>query len=260
MLDPETLLLEHLPQIEQMAISLGRRRGLDPGAIEEFVAEVKLHLVADDYAAIRGFQGRSAFLTYISAVISRLFVDLLRRDIGKWHASAVAERLGPVAVELEQLRYRDGRTLEEASSELSRKYPELSRTEIEALDAQLPPRTRRRTVGLDAVADAIVGDTDSVARAQMAGKISNALCAHIPRLSHEDQLLFRLRFGAEMSVPRMARSLHMDQQVLYRRLHKILGSLKDELERAGIRADDAEELIGDDSVVLDFQLNKVSDP
>src|SRR4051812_9186187 len=111
MLEPEQFFLDHLPLIEQIIASTGRRKGMDAAAIEEFDAEVKLRLVDNDYAVIRTFQERSSFATYISAVVANILLDLRNHEWGKWHASAEAERAGAVALDLEQHLYRDGRSL-----------------------------------------------------------------------------------------------------------------------------------------------------
>jgi RNA polymerase sigma factor for flagellar operon FliA len=73
-----------------------------------------MRLVENNYAVLRKFQNRSALRTYLASVIDRLSLDFCTEKWGKWRPSAMAERLGPVAVMLEQLVTRDAHTVEEA--------------------------------------------------------------------------------------------------------------------------------------------------
>ncbi len=253
MLGPEQFLLDHLSLIERIIASIGRRSGLDAAAIEEFAAEVKLRLVADDYAKIRAYKGRSSFATYVSAVVAHILLDLRNHEWGKWHASAEAERLGSVAIELERHLYRDGRTLDDAYAELARKHPEMPRSQVDALSARLPQRMRRRTVELNEASAVVAsGDVDSIEHAETAQRISNVVSVHIAALPKDDQLLLRLRFSLGMTVAQISRAQQTDQQALYRRLHKLFDNLRGALEGAGIAARDVADLIGKDTV-LDFR-------
>ncbi len=257
MLEPEQFFLDHLPLIEQIIASTGRRKGLDTAAIEELDAEVKLRLVDNDYAVLRAFQERSSFATYISAVVARILLDLRNHEWGKWHASAEAERAGAVAVDLEQHLYRDSRSLDEAYEELVRQHPEVTRQEVDALYARLRQRVRRRMVELEAASTVeAAGDAESVDRAETAQKLSDVIGQQIEKLPEDDQLLLRLRFDMEMTIPQIAQSLPADEQWLYRRLYKIFKCLRSALKQADIAWRDVTDLIGEDRVLLDFRPKK----
>lgn len=254
MLAYEEFFLDHLPLIEQIVASTGRRKGLTPEEIEDFDAEVKLRLVDNDYAILRAYQGRSSFATYITAVIARLLLDLRNHEWGKWHTSAEAERSGPVAIDLEQHLYRDGRTLDEAYAELVRQHPGVTRADVDALYVRLRQRVRRRMVELDeANAVEAAENSDSIHRSEVAKKISGVMSEQLAKLPEEDQLLLRMRFEIEMTIPQIAQSLGVDDQVLYRRLYRIFRQLRGALKQSGIAWRDAKELIGEDRVLLDFR-------
>lgn len=255
MSEPEKLFIENLPMIEEIIASIGRRKGMDAAAIEEFAADAKLRLISDDYAIIRAFRVRSSFKTYMTAVVARLLLDYRNREWGKWRASAEAERLGEVAVELERYLYRDGLTFDEAFAELAKRHPELIRAGAEALAARLRRRVRRRNVDLgEARMVSTFDDELSMDRVRLAKKLSVVMSGYIVTLTEEDQILLRLRFGSGMSVAEIARSLQLDQPVLYRRLYKLFDELRAVLGREGIAAADIADLIGKDAVVLDFHL------
>lgn len=255
-MEPRELLLKHLPVIEGIVASISRRNGLDADAAEEFAAEVRLRLVSNDYAILRAFQGRSRFETYIAAVVQRLLIDHRNHQFGKWHASAEAERLGDVGTKLERLLFRDGRTLDESLLELNKQYPHLTYTDVEAIASRLPARMRRKRVSLDEAAMVHTSDVARPEHSELAAHVSSTISDFINQLGREDQLILRLRFDAEMTVSQIARALHIDQQVLYRRLYRQFGNLRAALVEAGITASDVERLIGDDSTLLDFRLKE----
>jgi RNA polymerase sigma factor (sigma-70 family) len=255
MSEPSDLLLRRLPIIEQVISAICRRKGMTADATEEFAAEVKLRLVKDDYAILRAFEGRSRFETYIAAVVRRLLLDYRNHEWGKWHDSAEAQRLGDMAVDLERAVNRDSRTIEEAVRLLSDRYAELTVAEAERIMARLPTRFRRTMVDL-AEASAVPAEPErhDIARQETARRISEAVQSFIGSLPDEDQLVFRLRFDAEMTVAQIARSLQLDQALLYRRMYKHYRDLRDVLAQAGVGIVDVEDLIGSDSALLDFRL------
>ena len=255
-MEARELLLRHLPVIDRIIASICRRSGMDSDATEEFAAEVRLRLIKDDYAILRAFQGRSRFETYIAAVVRRLLIDHRHHEYGKWHASAEAERLGDVAIKVERLLVRDGHTIEEAVLMLKTDYPNLTYADVEAIADRLPSRLRRRRVSLDEAVMVHTSEFVQPERAELAARISSTINAFIDKLDHDDQLIFRLRFDSEMTVAQIARSLHLDQQLLYRRLYKHFNDLREALKAAEITASDVEYLIGDDSAMLDFRLNE----
>lgn len=229
---------------------------MDAAQLEEFTGYVHLKLIENDYAAIRAFRGRSGFGTYLTTVIARLLNDYRNHEWGKWHDSAEAKRLGDLAVELERLLVRDGRSLEEAFTVLLQKYPGATRESLEQLASRFPSRFRRRMVGLDQRPEPSEAGTadDVVANAQNAAIISSVVRDFIERLPAEDRLLFQLRFEGDMPVPQIAKSTGQDMQWLYRRLRTHFVGLREELERAGITAADVAKLVGADGTDLDFQL------
>jgi len=256
MSEPSELLLQHLPDIEQIIASICRRKGMDADATEEFSAEVKLRLIERDYAIVRAFKGRSPFPVYIAAVVRHLLMDRQNHEWGKWRPSAEAQRLGPLAVELERLVYRDGRSISDAYRVLSAKYAEATAAELERLAVRLPPRVRRRNVDIEeaTAVPAPENRLDAIGR-ETATRLSDVVSSFIDTLPEEDQLIFRLRFDSCMTVAQIARALKLDQALLYRRFYRHCDELRVELERAGITAEDVEELIGTESF-LDFNLKK----
>lgn len=253
----ERLLVECLPLLEQIVESLCARKGMDADDVEEFAGEVRLRLVSRDYAILKAYAGRSSLKTYLAAVVGKLLLDYRNQRWGKWRDSANAQHLGPVAVELERLLYRSRKTPDEAFTTLLQGYPSLTREEFEALAARIRPRVSRKPVSLDEAA--LISAPESgvdLETTDTAARISSVVGEYLDKLPDEDQLIFRLRFDSDLTVREIAKSLHLDQQRVFRRLYRhyqLLGGL---LKSAGIDAGDVERVIGNDTTLLDFQLKK----
>jgi RNA polymerase sigma factor (sigma-70 family) len=262
--DAPELLTSNLALIERAVGFASRRYRLDPNDAEEFAAVVKLKLVENDYAVLRAYEARSSFSTYINIVIQRLALDYCIHVWGKWHTSAEAKRLGPLAIELEQLLLRDGRSVDDALVILSPKHGGITRESLQSIAARLPERApRHRDVGLEKAEFVTVTRPAEVEELAFAGdrrlaseRLSSAMSAVIARLPDDERLILQLRFEGGMTVPQIARTLGLDQKLTYRRIEKRMRDMRIELERAGIAWRDVLDLIGRDEVLLQFDLGK----
>lgn len=258
--DGERLFLAQLKTIEQAIAFACRRAGFRYADAEDFASYVKLRLIENDYLVLRKYEGRCPFAGYISIVVQRMLLDYRIHLWGKWHASAEAKRLGPVAVALESLMYRDGLTLDEAFSTLRREPFEVSRAEVERIAALLPSRSPRpRAVDLDAISEEELcahhvpatgpAETDRTALCRRVGSLVRQAIEQLP---DSERLLFRLRFEAGMSIAEIARALQLEQKPLYRRVDALMAVFRAHLEAAGVRSEDVLLLIGDPASDLDF--------
>src|ERR1051325_10087486 len=114
----EQLFVSELTLIERVIGWVCARRGLRGAEAEDFASTVKLRLIENDYEVLGRFEGRSSLKTYVTAVINRLYIDYQNQRFGKWRPSAQDRRLGPLALRLECLLYRDGLKLEAACAVL----------------------------------------------------------------------------------------------------------------------------------------------
>src|SRR5229473_2829543 len=142
----EQLFLSELALIERVIGWVCARRCLRGADAEDFASTVKLRLIENDYEILGRFEGRSSLKTYLTAVINRLYIDYQTQRFGKWRPSAEARRLGPVALRLEALLYRDGLTFEEARGVLQTDFQVAeSREALYELSLKLPRRSPRGT-------------------------------------------------------------------------------------------------------------------
>jgi DNA-directed RNA polymerase specialized sigma24 family protein len=91
-------------------------------------------------------------------------------------------------------------------------------------------------------------------RRRTSEKVSTVMSAIIAELPEADQLILQLRFEGGMAVSQIARALQIEQKLLYRRIERQMKDLRAELERRGVDANDALDLIGRDEAILEFDL------
>ena len=246
----ESLFLASLPDIEQVSRFVARRQRLSASEAEDFLSEVNLGFIRSDYAVLASFAGRSSLRTYLTTVIQRLFLDYRRKLWGKWRPSAEALRRGPLAMRLEILLYREGLSLDAAFETLRTNFscPE-SREAMADLAHALPPRTHRRAMmeGGEDLGAVPAGDLaspevqlqgkDTSTRAQ--GFINEVMAA----LNPQDRIVLRMRFEDGISVADIARTLHLDQKRLYRRIEELLAGFRKALEERGLGWPEVESMI-----------------
>lgn len=268
-LEGHELLTENLAVIERAIGFAARRYRLTPEDAEEFEGVVKLKLVENDYAILHAYEQRSSFATFISVVVQRMALDYRIHTWGRWHPSAEAKRLGTLALELEQLLNRDGRTFDDAVVLLCSKHDGVTRESLAALAAKLPPRPpRHREVELDEAAPvaltARAGADEPLLtddRRRQSAHLSELMAGLMSRLPQDDRLILQLRFEGGMTVAQIARSLGLDQKMTYRRIDRSMRDIRRELERSGIASSDVADLIGRDEAFLHFELgNQESRP
>lgn len=236
-----------------------RRNSLRDADAEDFGSWVKLKLIENGYATILKFEGRG-FAAYITTVIHRFLLDYRIQLWGKWHASAEARRLGEVAIALEVMVIRDGRSVDEALPALRRISPDLTRAEAEAFASQLPARTPRpRFVDLEAVAEELTVSGERVEDAPLASerarlwrRIGAVIDAYLNRVDEDGRSVLRLRFGSGLSVAEIARVLRIEQKPLYRVLDRHIAELRRRLRIAGIGWEKARDLLDHPPRDVDF--------
>ena len=259
---PSELLTSNLELIERTIAYACRRYRLDENDCEEFGAIVKLKLVENDYAILRAYEARSSLATFISIVVQRMALDYRIHNWGKWHPSAEASRLGALAIDLDRLLHRDGRSLEEAFVLLSPKHQGLTSEVLKKIADRLPERApRRRDVEVtESVAvtrpEAVEEPLMARDRRSASERLSVLMAAIIESMPEEERLILQLRFEGGMAVSQIARALRLDQKLLYRRLDRRMRDIRTELERSGMAAGDVLDLIGRDENLIGFDFGK----
>jgi RNA polymerase sigma factor for flagellar operon FliA len=246
----ESLFLSQLSTIDRIVKFICKRHHVKADDADDFAADVRLRCVENDYAILRKFGGRSSFKTYLTVVIERMFLDYRIRAWGKWRPCAAARRTGPVGVLLDQLLTRDGRSFDEAYGILTATHGvAASRAELEEVAAQFPARTKRSFETEDALADLASSEPspDEELATSEQQVIVDDLARALRRLTHSfdplDQLILRLRFEDGETVPTIAHMLRLDAKPLYRRVERLLDTLRKSLESEGHTADGVRDLL-----------------
>lgn len=241
-MQPEETYLAHLVTIERIAAFVARRSHLNADDTAEFIQEVRVRLLEDDYAIIRKFEGRSSFSTYLTTVILRLHHQWRVELWGKWRPSAEARRLGEKAITLERLLTRDNYTIDEAVQVLTTRSDGLyTEAEVHSLYARLPFRAPRPVSVSDELLPESIASQESADerlesrdRALAARTAAAAIDEMLGEMPAEDRLILQMRFWHALKVPEIAQTLHLDQKKIYKRLDRIFAGLRRGLEQAGV--------------------------
>jgi len=254
--DYQRLLLDHLDLIDQIVRTTGRRRHLSATERDDFASFVNLRLIDDNYAILRKFQSRSSLWTYLAAVIERLSLDFCAEKWGRWRPSAMAERLGPVAVILERLVTRDLHTLEEAM-EIVRTHHDVGLTyaELRKMWEQLPVRVRTTEVGEEAAAGVRSPETSELTvedaeRQKSIDRLQGILKTAFEQIPAQDRVLIALRFDEGLSMVEIAKLLNSSVPTLHRKLDKGIKHLRSALTQSGFDPREVGNLIGHPQIAL----------
>lgn len=250
--DYEALFQDHLPFVERAVAAVAQVLGLTGAEAEEFGAWARERLWRDDYAVLRKWRGESRLTTYLTTVLTNFGREFRVQRWGRWRASAAAVRLGPLAVRLEALVYRDGHALAAAGT-LLRQRGETTLADLalaRLLDA-MPRRTRprwadEREVSLDTLPasthadDPLREQEDDATRQSAYAALDDA----VRRLPPEEQLVVRMHYLQGRTLADVARALGVPQKPLYRVKDRALATLAGRLVAAGVTPADVRELLG----------------
>ncbi|HVR38931.1 MAG TPA: hypothetical protein VMU84_07525 [Thermoanaerobaculia bacterium] len=252
--------------IDRIVAVVARRARLHGADAEDFASDVRVHLMADDYAVLRKYEGRASLASFLSVVVQRLLCDERTRRFGRWHPSAEAERMGDAGVQLEKLISRDHRSLEEALPIVLAAHPSLSASDIEAIAKRLPVRVSRpRAIPIDDTpTDTFVAFDRADERALeadarvLAQRTSTTIRETLGAMSAEDRMILRFHFGSGMSLADVSRMMRLPQRPLYRRVDTMLERLRRACVTAGLDARSVRDLIGSTMHDMDFGFSSQS--
>jgi RNA polymerase sigma factor (sigma-70 family) len=253
----EALFLSRQDFIKDVVRRVARRWRLSREDAADFESDVQLKLLEDDYAVLRKFAGRSRLETYLTTVIHRVFFDSWNRRCGKWRPSAEALRLGPLAVELERLVLREGKSLDEATAFLSAAGNDpVTREDLSRLLAQLPVRVRRKPEdgrdpdGLESPDPNPEESVASQERRFTAKTLQELLTAALARLADEDRLLMKLLHVDGLTIAGITRVLGVEQRPMYRAVERCHREMRRFLEEKGVLPATLERVIDGSEILI----------
>jgi len=232
-MEPEQVFVQNLDLIDRIVAFVCRRHHLDASEADEFASHVRFKLLEEDYAVLRKFEGRSSLSTYLTTVIQRLYYQYRVQLWGKWRPSAEAKRLGEKAITLERMLTRDDYTLSETIAILTTgAEPLYTRAEIEAICLRLPMRQPRAVLVTESSVPEMAAESaadDGVMHQQRectARTLATAMDGAMQSMDAEDQIILKMRFWHAAKVPDIAAALHVDQKKLYKRIDKLIATLR----------------------------------
>jgi RNA polymerase sigma factor (sigma-70 family) len=248
----ESLFTVNLPFIQRAIAVAARGQGIRGDDAEEFASWAIERLIENDYAILRKWRRDSSLTTYLSPVIRNLGYEFRVKHWGRWRHSAKAIDLGPIALRLEKLIYRDNWTFLEAVAQLRQRGDiELTDRELAELFAKIPRRATpsrlsASEVDVESVADESDTDTTIVESEKDADRrrMKTLLLEGVSQLSDLAQIVIRLHFLQGRTIAAIARALAADQKPLYRVKDDALRSLRRYLEANGVTREQARELLG----------------
>ena len=82
---PEELFRDNLALVERVIDGVCRRAGLRDADAEDFASNAKLALIENDYAILRGYEGRAPLGAFLAVVVQRMLSREWMRLRGRWH-------------------------------------------------------------------------------------------------------------------------------------------------------------------------------
>lgn len=238
------------------AARLARCRGVSGADLEDFCSEVTLKLLLQAEAMLEDFRGDATIDTYLETVVRNCWRDFLIRRHGKWRPSARAQKLGALAIELEQLRNRDGHSEEEAFQILRQSWHRpLSRKLVEGMVERLPRGVPSCDVELDQVpaaslfaAHCVAEDSESqFMRRHAQQALLKVLVDALPDLEPEEATLLYRHFWEGIPISTIARQMGLRQRCAYTLKDRALARLRRRLEGAGLDGDVLRGAFSDDA-------------
>jgi len=228
------LLVANYPLVEEVVRLVARRHRLTPDDANELGSLVRYKLVEDNYRVLRSFQHRSSMRTYLTTVVSRVWLDWQVERRGKWRPSVGAKRLGDTAVRLERLLFRDRLSFSEACETLRQNAGvDVSETQLDRLRGFLRSRPRPVVCSIEDVDPshcAAMAEDPASASPSITPALRRALLQAMERLPVTERRLLTLRFVKGWTVSKIARHLGIDPKATYRRFARIYRGMRGAIE------------------------------
>jgi len=248
---PQELYESNLALIDRAIAFVCRRNLLCGPEAEDFGQSVHVKLLENDYKVLRKYKGEASLKTYLVTVIQRHLLDWRNHQWGKQRPSAEAQRLGKVALKLEELIRRDGLSVAEACETLlTNHHLKLSREELERMAAALPRWLPRWTVGEDEIKNRPAETErpeERILKEELRSEAQRLLAALekvLGKLPADDRLVIEMCVLGNKKIAEAARFLGLQEKPLYRRREQILARLRGGLEAEGFSWDQVAELLG----------------
>jgi RNA polymerase sigma factor (sigma-70 family) len=265
----------HLPLIERQCFSAVRRQlknyGDSKNAVNienealELSNQVLDTLRRDNYRVLRQFKGDSLLSTYITTIVARQAVDMLRKKLGRSREKERAQKMGDFGLQVYEKIMVQGCTVKEVlqeqhaagNTELTTADVEDAAAKIKGKRSILPepddnnPAVKKgtQTPGSEnSEAELVIPDTrcdpqEQMLEEQRKQQISQAVTDVVENLNGEERFILSMRFPADetekpMKICRIAGQLGISEKAVYKRVSRILKKCRTILEKKGVGIDE----------------------
>ncbi len=211
-----------------------------------------------DFQILRQFQGKSKLTTYLSAIISRQAVDMVREKKGRIREKERAAAMGKIGEKVYNIVFRQGLSIVEVQKDfLHRGLPvPTDGVLLEAIDkikgsAGIPSDGNDIKKGFLSSVDGggesfeiVVPDTGSNPEklfidTKKREEVERVFGDLMDGLSGEERLILRMRFGFDeedtpKKIPEIASVLNIDEKAVYKRIGNILAKCRKTLSLQGV--------------------------
>jgi RNA polymerase sigma factor (sigma-70 family) len=228
-------------------------------------------LERNNYKVLREFKGNSRLTTYLTAIISRQAVDLIRKKLGRDREKERAKEFGDVGLLVYQRVIKDGYPLSDVFEELQTNHGfSGSMEELETIVQKIKGKGKRKnprvsllngsnsstngsavkngtTIGINEN-EFVIPDTQSdpekiVMEDQRKRKMQEVIQDIIAQLNGEERILLRMRFPSgegetPHTVAQVSNILGITQKAVYKRMTRLLKKCKELLDREGVTIND----------------------
>lgn len=221
---------------------------------DDLFVQVLDHLKQDDFRRLRDFQGRSSLTTYLTSIISRFVVDVVRSRSGRSRAKERGAKLGMLGTQVYDLMVVRGHSADEAAEVLLTSFGQhVSADELREIRSSLLGRdTRHQSDAESNIAWSEDGELVAVQASTPEGELSDRiqqqrrgklLATLMENLKGEDRLLLRLRFPLDeeaepLEMAAIAAMVGLSEKQVDRRLRRILLNCREELLGKGLNLND----------------------
>lgn len=225
----------------------------------ELSSQVIDTLQKDDYHVLRQFKGNSKLSTYITTIVARHAVDMVRKKRGRGRQKERAKALGEEGMAVYDLIITQGCTPAEAHARLTGEQGlSLTLEEIEGMADTIrgkqnagpsDPVVKEAVPARDHQNESfIIPDKQAEPAVLMEEKeriqmVDDVVKGMVKDLSGEERLILRMRFptngdGKPAKVSAIARALGITEKATYKRIARILKKCRDILDQKGVAVDD----------------------
>lgn len=215
----------------------------------------------DDYRVLRQFKGEAKLSTYITTIIARQAVDLVRKKLGRSREKERAQKFGKIGMMIYEKVILQGCSLKNIYPELkSNENISQSLQELETIAEKIKGKKSSLTFSngdnpvvkngaiVDEDGDYIIPDKKNnpeelLIEEQRKQKLGEIVKEIIGQLNGEERIILRMRFPANDEekpgkVEQIATVLGISEKAVYKRIARVLHKCKNLLDQKGVAVND----------------------